>query len=54
MIIMTFIFNIIFQIEKILNMSFENVPTTIVTSGMEPFWILLDGSQPLVLQGDSS
>ena len=32
-----------------LNMSFGDRPTTTMTSGMQPFGILLDGFQPLVL-----
>ena len=32
-------------------MSFGDIPTTIATSGMEPFQILFDGFQPLALAG---
>ena len=46
---MIFIFNIIFQIEKILDLSFGDILTTTATSGMEPFRILFDGFQPLAL-----
>ena len=50
---MIFIFNIIFKIEQISNITFGEIHATPVASGMDPFGILPDGFQPLALHNTS-
>ena len=46
---MIFVFNIIFSMEKVLNISLGDIPATTSTSRMESFGTLLGGFQPLAL-----